>query len=72
MTIETRKLRIIERLLKKTDTDLIDKVESLLNADEKKVSESLKKYSGIWTKEEADEMTEIIADGCESIDHADW
>ena len=33
---------------------------------------NLMKFAGIMTEEEADELAQIIEDGCERIDYNDW
>lgn len=34
--------------------------------------EKMMKYAGIMTEEEADELSQIIEDGCERIDYNEW
>lgn len=72
MSIETRKLRIIENLLKRNDTEIIDKMESLLEESILIEGNELSKFSGLWSNDEADEIETFISEGCEKIDHADW
>ena len=73
MSIETRKLRLIEDFVKVWDHVLLDKIEALLRHWPVSTSKpSLDKFVGIWSKEEADEMKKIIAEGCEQIHEEDW
>ncbi len=69
MYSEAKKLRIIEEVLKiNNDGDLtalqnfIEK--SLRNKDRKKAGK-FSEFSGIWSKEEADEIEKIITESCE-------
>jgi hypothetical protein len=73
MSIETRKLRLIEDFVKIRDHVLLDKIEALLKHKPVSTSKtSLDKFVGIWSKEEADEIKKIIAEGCEQIHEEDW
>ncbi|MEQ8469613.1 MAG: hypothetical protein RIC35_00430 [Marinoscillum sp.] len=72
MSFETRKLRIIEGFLKTNDKTLLDKAEALLNDKSKPSEMPAEGFFGIWSEKEADEMKEIISEGCERIDHEDW
>lgn len=73
MSIETRKLRLIEDFVKIRDHVLLDKIEALLKHGPVSTSKPLlDKFVGIWSKEEAGEMKKIIAEGCEQIHEEDW
>jgi hypothetical protein len=73
MSIETRKLRLIKEFVKIRDHALLDKIEALLKHRTLSTSNpSLDKFVGVWSKEEADEMKKIIAEGCEQIHEEDW
>ncbi len=73
MSLETRKLRLIEDFVKIRDHALLDKIEALLKHRPVSTSKpSLDKFVGIWSKEEADEIKKIIAEGCEQIHEEDW
>ena len=73
MSIETRKLRLIEEFIKVSDHVLLDKIEALVKAKSSASTKpSIEKFAGIWSKEEADEMKKIITEGCEQIHAEDW
>lgn len=75
MHIETRKLHLIEEMLKVKSEATISALEKLLkNTNNKTVKKtpSLKDFSGIWSKDEAEEMERIIAESCETIHPDDW
>jgi hypothetical protein len=66
MTIETRKLRLIEDFIKVRDHALLGKIEALLKQKPLiKNTASIDKFAGTWSTEEANEMKAIIAAGCE-------
>ncbi|WP_432712544.1 hypothetical protein [Pedobacter sp.] len=75
MHIETRKLRLIEEMLKVKNEATLSAVQNLLKRTNNKTvkkTPSLKDFSGIWSKEEAEEMEHIIAASCETIHPDDW
>ena len=73
MSIETRKLRLIEDFVKIKDHVLLDKIEALLKRKPSSTSKfSIDKFVGIWSKDEADEIKKIIEEGCEQIHEEDW
>ena len=71
---EAKKLHLIEEILKIENEALLDEVEIVISKNKLYVSDkkNIKDFAGIWTKEEADEMTRIIEEGCEQIDPDDW
>jgi len=75
MHIETCKLHLIEEILKVKSEATLSALEKLLkNTNNKtiKKTQSLKDFSGIWSKDEAEEMERIIAESCETIHPDDW
>lgn len=75
MHIETRKLHLIEEMLKVKSEATLSALEKLLHkTNNKTVKEtpSLKDFSGIWSEDEANEMERIIAESCETIHPDDW
>ena len=75
MHIETRKLHLIEEMLKVKSEATLSALEKLLkNTNNKTVNKtpSLKDFSGIWSKDEAEEMERIISESCETIHPDDW
>jgi len=75
MHIETRKLHLIEEMLKVKSEATLSALEKLLkNTNNKTVKKTpdLKDFSGIWSKYEAEEMERIISESCETIHPDDW
>jgi len=75
MHIETRKLHLIEEILKVKSEATLSALEKLLkNTNNKTVkkTQSLKDFSGIWSNDEAEEMERIITESCETIHADDW
>lgn len=75
MHIETRKLHLIEEMLKVKSEATLSALENLLkstNSQPKKNTPALKDFSGIWSNDEAEEMERIIAESCETIHPDDW
>lgn len=70
MHIETRKLHLIEEMLKVKSEATLSALENLLkskNSKTVKKTSSLKDFSGIWSKDEAEKMEHIIAESCETV-----
>jgi len=70
MHIKTRKLHLIQEILKVKSETTLSALENLLKSTNKKTAEktpSLKDFSGIWSKYEAQEIERIIAESCETI-----
>ena len=75
MHIETRKLHLIEEMLKVKSEATLSTLENLLKSTNNKTvkkTSSLKDFSGIWSKDEAEEIERIIAESCETIHPDDW
>jgi hypothetical protein len=71
MLTDTRKIHIIEAVLKTDDEHILSEVEKIVNgSSQSKVSE--KDFFGIWSKEDADTMEKVIEEGCEQINPDDW
>lgn len=67
MQIETRKLHLIEKMLKVKSEATLSALENLLKSTNNKTvkkAPSLKDFSGIWSKDEAEDMERIIAESC--------
>jgi len=77
MYLEARKLHLIEEILKINSESTLLALESLLNKINAKTKpETLEKaafaeFSGIWSKEEAEEIERIIEETCETINPDD-
>lgn len=72
-----RKLHVIEEVLKVKSEATISAIENILKKSGesrtvKKKGSGFKDFSGIWSKEEANEIEKIIADSCENIHPDDW
>lgn len=75
MHIETRKLHLIEEMLKVKSEATLYALENLLKSTNNKTvkkTSSLRDFSGIWSKDEAEEIEGIIAESCETIHPDDW
>lgn len=74
MNIETRKLRIIEAFSSMNDIDKITQIESLVlpktTLEERKFM--LEALSGSWSNEEAEDIKNVIENGCGKIDESEW
>ena len=77
MYIESRKINIIEAVLKVNNEESLILLEEVLKTVTKKTTSHKKKQSifdfvGIISEEEANEMTKIINTTCENINPDDW
>ena len=74
MSAESRKLHLIEAILKVEDEALLNEVEHLLEKGEVKPGEKKKfeDFAGIITDDEAEEWLKNIKEGCEQINPDDW
>jgi galactose-1-phosphate uridylyltransferase len=72
-TISINKLNALPNHLKKEVNDFI---EFLLEKEKKKLAAEkpidIMKFSGVWSDEEADEISQIIKEGCDNIDEDGW
>lgn len=74
MYTDTRKLHIIDDILRTDNVAVLAQMESLLNESKKTAmnKDRFKEFCGVWTKEEADEISRIIEESCETINPEDW
>ncbi len=76
MYSEAKKLHIIEEVLKINNDATLSALENFVKKSRKtaavKDETSFSEFSGIWSKEEADEMERIIEESCETIHPDDW
>ena len=75
MYSDTRKINIIEAVLKVKDEKVLNEVESVLaKSGKEKISagKSFVDFTRSFTKEEADEFEKLIEEGCEKINEDDW
>lgn len=69
---ESRKLHLIEFLIKENDESILSKVEAILTAAKSKTASNFSSFSNILSKEELDAFDRNISDGCEQINENDW
>ncbi|MBE8722295.1 hypothetical protein [Sphingobacterium pedocola] len=78
MESNARKLYIIEEVLKINSESTLAALEDLLKKARAKGNKQVKtksiaqEFSGIWSKEEADEIERAIEEACETINPDDW
>lgn len=80
MDIQAAKIAFMEEFLKLKDESIIKKLVTTLKREKQKSKEksiekvkpSVDKFVGIWSKEEAEEIKKVIAEGCEQINEEDW
>ena len=76
MHSEAKKLHIIEEVLKINSDATLSSLEDFVKKS--KMGKSVNnrhgfgEFSGIWSKDEAEEMERIIAESCETIHPDDW
>jgi hypothetical protein len=71
---EAKKLHLIEEILKIENEAVLDEVNNVISKSKLHAVEtkSFKKFSGIWSTSEADEMKRIIEESFEQINPDDW
>lgn len=71
---EAKKLHLIEEILKIENDALLAAIESAIAKSKLHAvaRKSFTSFSGMWTKEEADELEWNIEEGCEQIHPDDW
>jgi len=74
MYTESKKLHLIEELLKVDNDNLLDELESVLNRSKGEYlhSNGFQEFSGSLSLEEVNELERNINDGCEQINEDDW
>jgi hypothetical protein len=76
MYTEAKKLHIIEEILKINNNDTLSALEKFLknSTKEPRLKEKFRfsEFSGVWSKEEANEIERIIEESCENINPDDW
>ena len=71
---EAKKLHLIEEILKIENDAVLAEVETVIAKSKLHAvgRRSFASFSGMWTKEEADELEKAIEEGCEQIHPDDW
>jgi len=73
MYTESRKLHLIDEVMKIDNDAVLAKLESIVEKLKSAGSKtSFKEFAGIWTKEEAEEIELIIKESCETINPQGW
>ena len=74
MITDSRKIRIIEAVLKVEDDTVLNEVEAILSktGNKKPYTKSFLDFTNSFTEEEAREFEKIIEEGCEKIDENEW
>lgn len=73
MLTETRKLHIIDEVLKIDSEVALAEIERLVDDLKKeKPKNNFDEFIGIWSKEEADQIEKTINDSCGNINPEDW
>ncbi len=73
MFSETRKLNLIEKVLKVDNEEKLATLETVLKKPsivEKSLKSPFTALSGIWSKEEANEIEKAISESCEQLNLA--
>jgi len=74
MNIDERKKKILKSIASTKDLNKISMIEQVLfpvNKDAARI-ERIRRLSGIWSAEEANEMERLIAEVCEKPDENEW
>ena len=74
MFTESRKINLIEEIIKENSEAILIKIETLLQKQTKVADKkpSAKDFLGVWSKENTVLINTAIEEGCEKIDVTDW
>ncbi len=73
MYADSRKIHIIEAVLKAKDEKILSKLEEVINQSAKSIKKlSAKDFVGRWTSKDGEAIEKAIEEGCEQIDADDW
>ena len=76
MTIEHKKIELIEAMLKIDEEAVLNKISNIIkeekNIKKNKSQTKLEDFAGIWSKEDGEQMLKAIEETCEVIDEKDW
>ncbi len=74
MSIQSRKMHILEEILRINSSTILLQIENALRTKKKKDKSKVdyNEFSGVLTKLEADEMEKVIEETCEKINSVDW
>jgi hypothetical protein len=69
---ESKKLHLIEFLIKENDESVLIQIENILKAAQERPSAKFTNFSNTLSKEELDAFERNIEEGCEQINENDW
>lgn len=73
MYADSRKIHIIEAVLKAKDEKTLSKLEEVINQSAKSIQKlSAKDFVGRWTAKDGEAIEKAIEEDCEKIDADDW
>jgi hypothetical protein len=74
MQTEARKISLIEAVLKISNDATLAELENILKKSKQKEEESLSAndFLGVWSKEDAESISNAIEESCEQIHKDDW
>ena len=77
MFTESRKIQLLEDVIKETNEATLLEIEGVLKKHRKKTKVEKKPlriqdFAGVFTREEGDMIKKVIAETCEIIDPNDW
>ncbi|HZW70094.1 MAG TPA: hypothetical protein VFF57_04435 [Hanamia sp.] len=73
MQTEARKISLIEAVLKISNNAILAELENVLKkSKQKEESLSAKNFLGVWSKEDAELISNAIEESCEQIHEDDW
>ncbi|MDQ2720106.1 MAG: hypothetical protein M3Z26_10170 [Bacteroidota bacterium] len=74
MQTETRKINLIQAVLKISNEATLSELESVLKKSKKREERSLSAHDflGVWSHMDADLIAKAIEDSCEQIHEDDW
>ncbi len=73
MQTEARKISLIKAVLKISNNAILAELENVLKkSKQKEESLSAKNFLGVWSKEDAELISNAIEESCEQIHEDDW
>ena len=73
MYADTRKIHIIESVLKTEDDAMLSRIEQAIQEPENKhMKKTAMDFVGLWSREDAEAIEKTIEEGCEQINPDDW
>ena len=73
MYTDSRKIHLIEAIIKTEDENTLTQIEQVIEKTAKQgQKKSAKDFAGIWSKEDAELIEKAIEEGCEQINPDDW